>query len=480
MFELKGGWNISFAGCGFLGIYHIGVASCLLERAPYLVKGATKIYGASAGALTASVLASGASIAKCCEDVIEVAKEARKRSLGPLHPSFNLVKVLRTGLNRDLPDDAHVLASGRLCVSLTRVSDGENVLVSEFSSKEELIQALVCSCFIPVYCGLIPPSIKGVRYVDGGISDNLPQYELKNTITISPFSGESDICPRDNSFNLHEVRFTNTSIQVNLGNMYRLTRALFPPEPKIMAEMCQSGYKDALRFLKENNLIKLEYPSAGLSVKEVKHPSPTCCCSGEKNGQSARGKPVVTETTREWLLRRLRLLRKRHWWLDEQIIENLPPPIKKVFCEACRETQGLYAQVTGLLPVRMASYMLLPYTLPVESAYSFTQRLVEWMPEVSEDVRWLFGMAGAAYRQAWKGVSPDAARETPLRKCVSGPPAGLQGRVERDGHLSSVDLPSRYWDIPTPESPTTPNPTPKQICFFLGSQEELYPTNAGT
>lgn len=78
--------------------------------------------------------------AKCCEDVIEVAKEARKRNLGPLHPSFNLVKVLKSGLDRDLPSDAHLLASGRLCVSLTRVSDGENVLVSEFNSKEELIQ----------------------------------------------------------------------------------------------------------------------------------------------------------------------------------------------------------------------------------------------------------------------------------------------------------------------------------------------------
>ncbi len=64
MFDLNGGWNLSFAGCGFLGIYHIGVASCLLEKAPFLVKGASKLYGASAGALTASVLASQASISK--------------------------------------------------------------------------------------------------------------------------------------------------------------------------------------------------------------------------------------------------------------------------------------------------------------------------------------------------------------------------------------------------------------------------------
>uniref|UniRef100_A0A3Q3ARH2 triacylglycerol lipase n=1 Tax=Kryptolebias marmoratus TaxID=37003 RepID=A0A3Q3ARH2_KRYMA len=387
MFDLNAGWNLSFAGCGFLGIYHIGVASCLLEKAPYLVKGATRLYGASAGALTASVLASQACIAKCCEDVIEVAKEARKRNLGPLHPTFNLVKVLRSGLNRDLPSDAHILASGRLCISLTRVSDGENVLVSEFGSKEELIQALVCSCFIPIYCGLIPPSFRGVRYVDGGISDNLPQSELKNTITISPFSGESDICPRDNSTSFHELRFTNTSIQMNMGNLYRLSRALFPPEPKILAEMCQSGYKDALRFLEENNLLTLACPGPGLSDG-----SASCC-----------DKPA--ETTKDWVLRRLRLLHEKHWWLDEQIA--LPTPIKKVFCEACQDRSGLYAKVSGMLPLRVASYMLMPYTLPVQSAYSVAQRFVEWIPEVPADVRWLFGVASDVYRQAWK-IKPDS------------------------------------------------------------------------
>ena len=43
--------NLSFAGCGFLGIYHVGVASCIKQYAPHLCRG--KISGASAGALTA-------------------------------------------------------------------------------------------------------------------------------------------------------------------------------------------------------------------------------------------------------------------------------------------------------------------------------------------------------------------------------------------------------------------------------------------
>ncbi|XP_076023483.1 patatin-like phospholipase domain containing 3 [Genypterus blacodes] len=467
MFDLSGGWNLSFAGCGFLGIYHIGVASCLLEKAPYLVKGATKLYGASAGALTAAILASQASLATCCEDVIKVAMEARKRNLGPLHPAFNLVKVLKSGLDRDLPSDAHVVSSGRLCVSLTRVSDGENVLVSDFSSKEELAQALVCSCFIPIYCGFIPPSFRGVRYVDGGITNNLPQSDQKNTISISPFSGESDICPRDNSTSFHELRFTNTSIQMNLGNMYRLSRALFPPEPQVMAEMCQSGYKDALRFLEDNNLLRLECPSAGLDPAESTH---TCCCTN-------------AESTKDWLLRRLRLLGKQHWWLDEQMV--LPTPIKKVFCTACQHKVGLYAKVSDMLPVRVASYMLMPYTLPVQSAYSAAQRFVEWIPEVPTDVRWMFGVAGDVYRQARKGATADPNSEPYLRKCLSAPPSSECDRsLERDNlpALSSLDLHGRCWESPTSTSsssssssrhqiPVSPT-SPQQVCFFVGLPDE--------
>lgn len=75
--------------------------------------------------------------------IIDVAKEARKRFLGPMHPSFNLVKIMRTLLYRTLPADAHQRANGRLGISLTRVTDGENVIVSHFNSKEELVQVRV-------------------------------------------------------------------------------------------------------------------------------------------------------------------------------------------------------------------------------------------------------------------------------------------------------------------------------------------------
>jgi putative uncharacterized protein GLEAN_07628 len=47
--------NLSFAGCGFLGIYHVGVASCFREYCPQISM--NKISGASAGALVATAMA---------------------------------------------------------------------------------------------------------------------------------------------------------------------------------------------------------------------------------------------------------------------------------------------------------------------------------------------------------------------------------------------------------------------------------------
>lgn len=227
--------------------------------------------------------------------------------------------------------------------------------------------------------------------------------------------------------------------------------------------MCQSGYKDALRFLEENNLLALECPTAGPSLPE----SSISCCNN-------------TETTKEWVLRRLRLLRKQHCRVDEHI--SLPTSIKKVFCEACQERSGLYGRVSAMLPVRVASYMLMPYTLPVQSAYSVAQRLVEWIPEVPADVRWLFEVAGDVYRQAWKGEQASAMREPCLRKCLSVPPLSSEcepSQKDIPPALSSVQLHSNYWEIPKSafsashqSHPAIDPSSPQDVCFFVGIQDE--------
>ena len=59
MYDPERGWSLSFAGCGFLGFYHIGVTRCLSERAPHLLRNARRFFGASAGALHCAFFLSG-------------------------------------------------------------------------------------------------------------------------------------------------------------------------------------------------------------------------------------------------------------------------------------------------------------------------------------------------------------------------------------------------------------------------------------
>ncbi|XP_045619541.2 patatin-like phospholipase domain-containing protein 2 isoform X5 [Procambarus clarkii] len=181
--------NFSFAGCGFLGIYHVGVAACLKKYAPNLLL--NKISGASAGALAAVCLLCDSPLGTITSSVLKTATEARRRTLGPFSPTFNIEKLLREGLLSVLPDDAHLIVSGKLFISVTRISDGKNILLSQFDTKEDLIQ----------------------------------------------------------------INLANTSIELSKENLYRFARILFPPPPKVLNKMCQQGFNDALDFLQRNNLI---------------------------------------------------------------------------------------------------------------------------------------------------------------------------------------------------------------------------------
>lgn len=55
--------NLSFAGCGFLGIYHVGVACCFRKYAPHLLL--NEISGASIGAIAACSLLCDIPLGEC-------------------------------------------------------------------------------------------------------------------------------------------------------------------------------------------------------------------------------------------------------------------------------------------------------------------------------------------------------------------------------------------------------------------------------
>lgn len=246
--------NFSFVGCGFMGIYHFGVAACLKRYVPHLV--VDKVSGASAGALAGMAMVGGIPIHEAASMWIQASVETRDKVLGAISPSSDIAGIARYHLERCVPQDGHLVVNGKVQISMTRMRDMKNVVVSHFESRAELIDALICAITIPFFVGLIPPLFRGERYIDGGFTNNVLIHD-EHTVTVSPFCGESDICPRDAPTLSPWVimAFNNTSIEISTNNAYRLGSAFIPPRPARLAQICQQGYEDALRFLVGRDLV---------------------------------------------------------------------------------------------------------------------------------------------------------------------------------------------------------------------------------
>ncbi|XP_013111486.2 1-acylglycerol-3-phosphate O-acyltransferase Pnpla3 [Stomoxys calcitrans] len=349
--------NLSFAGCGFLGIYHVGVAVCFKKYAPHLLL--EKIGGASAGSLAACCLLCDLPLGSMTSDFFRVVNEARRHSLGPFSPSFNIQTCLFEGLQKHLPDDAHKRVSGRLHISMTRVYDGKNVIVSEFNSRDEVLQALLCACFIPGFSGILPPRFRGVRYMDGAFSDNLPILD-ENTITVSPFCGESDICPRDQSSQLFHLNWANTSIEISRQNINRFVRILFPPRPEFLSKFCQQGFDDALQFLHRNNLINCRRCVAVQSTFVV----------SETVAQPQEFDPECREC-------------KKH--RKDALSSNMPQTVLDVIQDYIEQAnKGL---ANWLFKHRGIKLLSLPATVPMDFLFATVSKLSSLTPKLTKQMR---------------------------------------------------------------------------------------------
>lgn len=281
--------KISFAGCGFLGVYHIGVAKCLVEKAPEFVDSLEGFYGTSAGSLVAVML--------CCRVGHDGGPRfAKKMSnlchaswLGPFGKGFDPSSLIVRDLGRYLPPDAHKHASGKVKISVTRCSDWTNLLISEFNTKRELINALMASCFIPVWSGWWLPRFRGKRVCDGGFTNNIPGSHDPNVITVSPYSGDCDICPQGECHPEQMVFATNTSFYLTGKNLQRLKESLFPPKWEDLEKLMAQGYQDALRYLCSHGIVTKSVDNSLTVMSEG------CCHSNEY--QILYELPLVAMTT---------------------------------------------------------------------------------------------------------------------------------------------------------------------------------------
>ncbi|XP_063068730.1 patatin-like phospholipase domain-containing protein 4 isoform X2 [Engraulis encrasicolus] len=160
---------------------------------------------------------------------------------------------LRKGLEDILPCDAHLRAEDRLHISITHSRTHRNHIATRFHSRDELIQALLASSFVPVYAGLKPVEFQGQTWIDGGFTDSLPIMPQGRTITVSPFSGAQDICPTHTGRSSRTLHLANMDVHFTRQNIVRLNQALFPPSQSRMHALGQEGYQDAVLFLEREH-----------------------------------------------------------------------------------------------------------------------------------------------------------------------------------------------------------------------------------
>uniref|UniRef100_A0A0N5A3F3 triacylglycerol lipase n=1 Tax=Parastrongyloides trichosuri TaxID=131310 RepID=A0A0N5A3F3_PARTI len=384
--------SLSFAGCGFLCIYHAGVCAAIKEYAPQLAK--NKICGASAGSIAATFLLCDICISKATSNILQVVTQARSRALGALHPSFNLLQLVRDGLELALPENAHELCSGKLFISLTRVKDHQNVIVSQYDTKEELIQAIICSCFIPFYCGRVPPKFRGEQYVDGGISSNQPVVD-ENSITISPFSGESDICPMDeDSQSFFSFDFTGTNIRFTTRNLYRITVCLIPPSTEICSRICRQGFEDALRYLSRNGLAPcsrcLSIRSNAILMESQQGIDNELTYEKKVQNVSQIAQSRKRNISQRSSSSRLRMESECGECNDK--VENIavylpegkvlfPKPLVKLFDDSNDKESQLMEYLSSFKIVQIINYFVKPTIKPIEQLLTIINTVRQWIAE---------------------------------------------------------------------------------------------------
>lgn len=161
--------QISFAGCGGMYHYYLGIAK-IMQRELDLDN--IVFSGSSGGCIPALLLLLGIDI-----DIIhyelnqEILKEVNAYKFGSL---WIWNKIFRKHIHDFLDEDVHTKVDGKLFISITRFPSMKNEIISQWKDKQDLIDCIQASCFIPMAFEFRPWYIfRGNRYIDGAISNNM-------------------------------------------------------------------------------------------------------------------------------------------------------------------------------------------------------------------------------------------------------------------------------------------------------------------
>eukprot|EP00924_Labyrinthula_sp_SR-Ha-C_P015040 snap_masked-scaffold_9-processed-gene-6.23-mRNA-1 protein AED:0.05 eAED:1.00 QI:0/0/0/1/1/1/2/0/451 len=252
--------EFSFSASGWLFIYQLGVAKALKNCAKFTEgceKGNVFCTGSSGGSLVSTCLLSGTDIdllrdyyLNCVDDCHSNPKRNMFRMREYVKGAYLAVKDSRkeNGENPNLSSTEYVL-KGKLGVSVTTIPALKNHIISDFSTEDELLEAILASCTMTPLAGfpfrLNKPSCADLHntfVVDGGLSNiqpsifhNLPN---KKSIQISAFS--------------------HWDCEIKPSQYVPVWWGLFPAKRDKMEKLYELGVYDAQNWLYENDFLLLK------------------------------------------------------------------------------------------------------------------------------------------------------------------------------------------------------------------------------
>lgn len=161
--------SFGFSAGGLLFPFYVGVSAALQDAG--LLTEDTKLGGASAGSLIAACVKAGMSADEITEHCLRLMADCRAHGTrGRLGP------VLNEFLESHMPEDAHERCRDRAYVAVTRALPYlRPQLVTDFSSRDDLIRALMTSCHIPWYLDRQAlTEFRGEPHFDGGLTNFIP------------------------------------------------------------------------------------------------------------------------------------------------------------------------------------------------------------------------------------------------------------------------------------------------------------------
>ncbi|GAB2278672.1 hypothetical protein Dimus_013348 [Dionaea muscipula] len=234
--------GFSFSAAGLLFPYHLGVAQLLIEKG--YIKDTTPLAGSSAGAIVCAVVASGSSMHEALEATKILAEDCRLKGT-----AFRLGAVLRDILDKFLPDDVHTRSSGRVRVAVTQILwRPRGLLIDQFDSKDDLINAVFTSSFIPGYLAPRPATVFRNRLcIDGGLTLFMPPTAAAQTVRVCAFPASQ--------LGLQGIGISpDCNPQNRPGPRQLFNWALEPAADDVLDKLFEFGYLDAAVWADQNPL----------------------------------------------------------------------------------------------------------------------------------------------------------------------------------------------------------------------------------